>query len=350
MAARASAIGPTIQFQQRSFWSEHMIDRRQFLQLTGAGLAFGLGQQTSHAQGSFPDRSIRVIIPRTPGGSVDVVGRGWSERVRKTLGPSHLENMGGGGGIIGATTAARAPKDGYTLLIGTTSELVLNPLLAKQDYDPVADFTPIGILSTSPLIFALDAKIPATNLKEFIAYAKAHPHSINYGTAGANTIGHVAGEMLKQVAGLPGAVHIPYKGGNAAIQDVLGGRLTFGVVSISGNVVDLHKAGQLRIIAVTSQDRIEAAPELSNVVEQGYPEMVTEFFIGLFAPSGVPASIIDKLESTTRNAMMDKAFRDVLNNAGFEVPDSNREKATRFVQSELMKWAPVLKAAGMKQS
>jgi tripartite-type tricarboxylate transporter receptor subunit TctC len=279
-----------------------------------------------------------------------VVGRGWSEQVRQTLGQSYVENMGGGGGSIGATTAARAPKDGYTLLIGTTSELVLNPLLVKQDYDPVADFTPISILSTSPLIIALNSKVPANNLKELIAYAKANPNAVNYGTAGANTIGHVAGERLKQVAGIPGAMHIPYKGGNASIQDVLGGRLTYSIVSISANVVDLHRAGKLRIIAVTSQERVEAAPELSTVVEQGYPDMVTEFFIGLFAPSGVPSAVIDKLESATRAAMKDKAYREALHQAGFEVPDSDPRKAAQFVQSELVKWDPVLKAAGMKQT
>jgi tripartite-type tricarboxylate transporter receptor subunit TctC len=324
-----------------------MIDRRRFLEMTGATLALGSGLQSVQAQGRYPDRSIRVVVPRAPGGSVDVIGRGWSEKVRSTLGPSHIENMGGGGGRIGAVAVARAATDGYTLLIGSTSELVLNPLLEKQPYDPVTDFAPIGILSTSPLIMAVNPGIPVKNLKELIAYAKANPGKVNYGTAGAGTIGHVATEMLKQRAGLPDVVHVPYKGGAAAIADVLSGQLTFGTVSISGAVVDLHQAGKIRIVAVTSEDRSEGAPDLPSMVEQGFPDLVTIFFIGLFAPTGVPQPILEQLEKATIEAMKDNALRKTLLAAGFDVPDSSRTKAAKFVQDEFQRWGPVLKAAGL---
>ena len=238
-----------------------MIDRRRLLVLAGSSLAAASALSQTFAQGSYPTKSIRLVIPRTPGGSVDVIGRAWSEKVRNTLGASHVENVGGGGGRIGADAVARAPADGYTLLIGTTSELVLNPLLAKQNYDPVKDFAPIGFLSTSPLIIGLHPDVPANNLKELAEFMKANPDRANFGTAGANTIGHIAGEMFKRIAALPKLVHIPYKGGAAAMQDVMGGRLAFGIVSISGSVVDLHEAGKLKIIAVTSSERLEAAPK-----------------------------------------------------------------------------------------
>ena len=134
---------------------------------------------SAHAQGKYPDRSIRIIVPRVPGGAVDVIGRGWSEKVRQTLGPSHIENQGGGGGRIGATAAARAAPDGYTLLIGSTSELVLNPILETLPYDPIKDFTAISTLSTSPLIFAVDPDLPIRNLKELAAYVQANPGKPN---------------------------------------------------------------------------------------------------------------------------------------------------------------------------
>jgi tripartite-type tricarboxylate transporter receptor subunit TctC len=324
-----------------------MINRRGLLGLAGATLAYRPSLFTANAQGRFPDRSIRIVVPRSPGGSVDVIGRGWSERVRNTLGQSFIENVGGGGGRIGATAVARAPADGYTLLIGSSSELVLNPLLERQPYDPIKDFAPIGILSTSPLIIGVNPDIPVKNLKDLIAYAKANPGKVNYGTAGAGTIGHVATELFKQNAGLPDVVHVPYKGGAAAVQDAIGGQVTFATVSISGAVVDLHQAGKIRIIAVTSQDRPEASPDLPSIAEQGFPELVTIFFIGLFAPTGVPEPILSQLEKVTGEAMKDTALRKTLLNAGFDVPDSSRAKAARFVQDEFERWGPVLKSAGL---
>ena len=324
-----------------------MIDRRRLLQLTGATLAVPSTLHWAYAQGKYPDRSIRVVVPRVPGGAVDVIGRGWSEKVRTTLGPSHIENMGGGGGRIGATAVARAAPDGYTLLIGSTSELVLNPILETLPYDPIKDFTAISTLSTSPLIFAVDPALPIRNLKELTAYVKANPGKANYGTAGAGTIGHVAVEMFKQVAGLKDFVHVPYKGGAAAIQEVVGKRLTLGTVSISGAVVDLHQAGKIRIVAVTSEGRSEALPELPSVVEQGYPDLNVLFFIGLYAPAGVPASILEQLEKVTQVAMKDPALRKTLHSAGFDVPESDRVSAAKFVQEEFKRWGPVLKSAGM---
>jgi tripartite-type tricarboxylate transporter receptor subunit TctC len=324
-----------------------MIDRRRLLGLAAAGLAVPNAWQFAQAQGKYPDRSIRVVVPRVAGGSVDVIGRGWSEKTRLTLGPSHIENQGGGGGRIGATTVARAPADGYHLLIGSTSELVLNPILETLPYDPIKNFAPIGILSTSPLVFMVDPKLPINNLKELAAYAKANPGKVNYGTAGAGTIGHVAIELFKQVSGLKEFIHIPYKGGAAAVNEVMGGRLTLVAVSISGAVVALHQSGKIRIIAVTSEGRSEALPDLPSVVEQGFPDLVIQFFIGLFAPSGLPEPILAQLEKATQVAMKDPSLQALLNKAGFDVPNSSRAEAAKFVQAEFKRWGPVLKAAGM---
>jgi tripartite-type tricarboxylate transporter receptor subunit TctC len=325
-----------------------MIDRRTLLKLAGAIVPAQSSLPSAHAQGRYPDHPIRLIVPRTPTGSVDVIGREWSDKVKGTLGASYVENMGGGGGRIGAMAAARAPADGYTLLIGSTSELVLIPLLSKQTYDPVRDFAPISILSTSPLIIAINPALPVHDLNELVAYAKANRGKINYGSAGTGSLANVAGELFKQSADLPDVVHIPYKGAANTLADLMGGTLTFSMPSISANVIDLHRAGKIRIVAVTSETRVEAAPDLPTAIEQGFPTMVALFFVGLFAPAGVPPPILDELEQATRAAMQDKDLQVILSNAGFEIPDSNRVKAAAFLESEIVKWEPVLRSSGIQ--
>jgi tripartite-type tricarboxylate transporter receptor subunit TctC len=262
-------------------------------------------------------------------------------------GQSFVENIGGGGGRIGAGLVAHARPDGYTLLIGTTSEIVLEPLTEGQPADAGAALTPIGILSTSPLAICVDPSLSIHDLHGLIAYAKAHPETVNYGSAGTGTIGHVEGELLKQVAQLPSLTHIAYRGGSAAILDVIGGRLTFAIVSISAGIVQMHHAGKLRVVAVTSPQRSRAAPDLADVVEQGYPALAAEFFIGLFAPAGVPNAVLDALEEETRSAMRDEKLRATLLEAGFLVPETDRAAAKSYIQSELTRWKAVLKTAGL---
>jgi tripartite-type tricarboxylate transporter receptor subunit TctC len=327
---------------------EFMINRRRLLKLAGSIVPVRLSLASAHAQGLYPDHSIRLIVPRAASGSVDVIAREWSDKVKGILGASYVENMGGGGGRIGAMAAARAPADGYTLLIGSTSELVLIPLLSKQSYDPVKDFTPISILSTSPLVIAINPSIPARDLKELVTYAKANPGKINYGSAGTGSLSNVAGELFKQSAGLPDAVHIPYKGASATLADLMGGTLTFSMPSISANVIDLHRAGKIRIVAVTSEERVEAARDLPTAIEQGFPAVVALFFVGLFAPAGVPPALLEQLEQVTHAAMQDKDLQMILANAGFEIPDSNRVKAAEFLRNEIVKWEPVLKNSGIQ--
>jgi tripartite-type tricarboxylate transporter receptor subunit TctC len=297
----------------------------------------------------YPNRPIRLIVPRSSGGVVDVVTREWSEKVRTTLGASFVENIGGGGGRIGATAAARARPDGYTLLLGTTSELVLNPVLAPQPYDPVRDFTAIMIMSVSTEIIAVHPSVPAHDLKELVAYAKANPGKLNYGSAGAGSVSNLVGELFKQIAGLPDIVHIPYKGGNAALSDLIAGQITISTPAISGSVIDLQRAGHIRVLAVTSEQRLAAAPDLPTGIEQGFPGLVTQLFVGLFAPAGTPQPILDQIERATRGAMEDKDLQAKLTAAGFEtVTDSSPAKAAQYLQAEITRWTPVLKASGMK--
>jgi tripartite-type tricarboxylate transporter receptor subunit TctC len=329
------------------FWSARMINRRHLLGLAGAGLALPLSHRMAHPQASYPNRSIRLVVPRTAGGSVDIIGRGWSEGARTTLGTSYIDNVGGGGGRIGTMTVVRAPPDGHTLLIGSTSEMVLTPLMDTEPYDPIKDFAPVGIMSTSPMIIAVHPSLPVKNLKELAAYANANPGKVSFGSPGAGTLGHVTAESCKQLIGIKDAVHVPYKGGSAAIADLMGGQLTYATTSISSSVVDLDTAGKIRIIAVTSEERSVAMPDLPSPKEQGYPDFVAQFFIGLFAPANVPTAILDRLATVTREAMQDQALRKKLLAAGFDIPESTRASAAQFVRSEITRWQPILKSAGL---
>jgi tripartite-type tricarboxylate transporter receptor subunit TctC len=303
--------------------------------------------RTSKAELYGQDRPIRVIVPRTPGGSVDIVGRGWSDGIRRLGRQSFVENVGGGGGRIGTDMVLRASADGFTLLIGSTSEIVLAPLVEGGSFNPSADLAPVGMLSTSPLAICIDPSLPVRDLDGLVAYAKANPDKLNFGSAGTGTIGHVEGELLKQVCDLQGLTHIPYQGGAAAILDVAGGRLTFAIVSISASIVQMHRAGKLRVIAVTSDRRSEAAPDFADVAEQGYPQLAAEFFIGLFAPAAVPGPILDELEQETHSAMSNQKLRATMLAAGLVVPDMRRAEMKGYIQGELTRWAAVLNAAGL---
>ncbi len=326
------------------------MDRREMLLSVGVLLAAATLVRAEAADGRYPDRPIRLIVPRTGTGVVDVVGREWSENVRTTLGATYIENIGGAGGTIGAMMAARARPDGYTLLLGTTSELVLSPVLATQPYDPVKDFVPIMIMSASTEVIAVHPSIPAHDLKEMVAYAKANPGRLNYGSAGVGSVSNLAGELLKQMAGLPDIVHIPYKGGSAALSDLVSGQITIATPAISKSVIELHGAGRIRILAVTSEQRLAAAPDLPTGIEQGFPGLVTQLVIGLFAPAGTPQPILDQIERATRDAVQDKALQSKLAAAGFEtITNSNPAKAAEYLKAEIARWTPVLKAAGMKR-
>jgi tripartite-type tricarboxylate transporter receptor subunit TctC len=325
------------------------MNRRNFLRASAALASASLFPATAFAQ--YPDRPIRLIVPRTAGGVVDVIGREWASRVQNSFGTVVIENMGGGGGTIGAGTAARAPADGYTLFLGTTSESVLVPLLQKTNYDPAKDFIPISIMSVSVGAIVVHPSVPANNLKELVAYAKANPGKLNYGSAGAGSSSNLTGELFKHLAGLQDIVHIPYKSATPGITDLVAGQIPIMTPMISGNIVELHKAGKVRILASASEQRMAAAPDIPTGAEQGYPDLVSQLFIGLFAPTGTPQPVIDQLVRATGAVTSDKDFQAKLITAGFEpVIDSTPEKAAKYLKDEVARWTPVLKASGMAMS
>ncbi len=322
---------------------------RKFLHLTSVAAAATMYSRSGRTQSAYPDHVVRLIVPRPAGGVVDVIAREWGDKVGKTFGATYVENMGGGGGIIGAAFAARAAADGYTLLFGTTSELVLSPILNPQSYDPVASFEPIAIICESIAAIVVHPSVPAVNLGELVAYARKNPNHLSYGSAGVGTVSNMAGELFKRVSGLSDITHIPYRGGNPAMIDLIAGNIPIMTPMMDQNVIGLHRHGQIRVLAVASEQRLAAMPEMATAAEQGYPDLIARLFVGLFAPAGTPRPILAKVEAVTRQAMQDPGLQDSFATAGFvSVTNSDATSAARYLKAEIQRWKPLLAQAGLK--
>ena len=299
---------------------------------------------------AYPDRAIRLVVPFSPGGATDVVGRLWAEKMKPVLGIVVTENRGGGGGVTGAAEVARAQPDGYTFLFGNTSTQVLIPaVMHNPPYDPLKDFVGIYILCNTPTSIAVHASVPARNLAELIAYAKANPGKLSYGSAGAGTLTNLAGELFKQLIGAPDIVHIPYKGAAPGVADLASGHIPMMTPNVGAPLIEFHRAGKVRILAVNAAKRIKAAPDIPTAVEAGLPGMIAGNLNGLFAPAGVAEAIIERLAQATRQTMADADVQRILVASGFEpITDSGPEATRQFIAEELARWTPVMKATGLK--
>ncbi len=317
---------------------------------TTASLCASLCAPRAQAQAGYPRQPIRLVVPRAAGGVVDVVARLWAEAAKQRLGNIVVENQGGGGGLIGATTVAQAKPDGYTLLAGTTSELVITPLItAKPPYDPLKDLASIAITAESVSALMVHSSLPVHTLAELIAYDKAHPGKLSYGSAGVGTSAHLCAELFKQLAGLPDIVHVPYRGANPGLVDFYAGQLPMFAASISPQVLAMHERGVIRILVAGSSRRLKGAPQIPISAEVGFPQLITVQFMGLFAPSGTPKPIIGLIADVSRDILRKPEFQQKLIEDGFEpVLDSGPEEAAQFVREELARWTPVVAAAGIK--
>ena len=278
------------------------------------------------------------------------MARLWAEEAKPRLGNIVIENQGGGGGLIGAAAVAHAKPDGYTLLAGTTSELVITPLITpKPPYDPLKDLAPITLTAESVSALMVHASLPVRTLAELVAYDRAHPGTLSYGSAGVGTSAHLCAELFKQLAGLPDIVHVPYRGANPGLADFYAGQLPMFAASISPQVLAMHDRGAIRILVAGSSRRLKGAPHIPISADAGFPELITVQFMGLFAPSGTPKPIIGLIADITRDILREVAFQQKLIEDGFEpLPDSGPEQAAKFVREELARWTPVLTAAGIK--
>jgi tripartite-type tricarboxylate transporter receptor subunit TctC len=324
------------------------IRRRRFLHLSLAAAALSIVGRTAKAQ-PYPSRPIRLVVPFPPGGVYDATGRPWAERAKVHLGTIVIENIGGAGSSLGTAAVARAQPDGYTILLGGSSGLVINPIAStKPLYDPVNHFEPIAILGRNPTAIAVHPDQPMRTLKELIDDAKANPGKLSYGSSGVGTPNHLLGERLKWQAALD-MPHVPYRGAGPAMSDLISGHIPVLYQSVTGQAIEMHKAGRMRMLAITSEERLAALPEVPTVAEAGMPFLASRQFIGLFAPKGTPKAIVEQIAIVARLALAENELRRQFIAAGFEPdPDSNPDKARQTILDEIAEWTPVIRAIGLK--
>jgi tripartite-type tricarboxylate transporter receptor subunit TctC len=267
------------------------------------------------------------------------------------LGTIVIENLGGAGGTIGMGEAARSAPDGYTLVFGNTSTLVLNPaIMPKVPYDPARDLQAISILAVSVSGIIVHPSVPVKNLKEFVAYAKANQGKLSYGSAGAGTMTNFAGELFKQLIGAPKIVHVPYKGAGPSLTDIVSGAIPMSTINITGQVLALHNAGKIRVLAVTANSRLKGAPNIPTAVEAGLPGMLAELFTALLVPAKTPQPIVERIYQASQTVMKDPGMQQALVKQGLEpIVDSSPDKATAYIREELKRWTPLIETLGLKQ-
>jgi tripartite-type tricarboxylate transporter receptor subunit TctC len=325
-----------------------MLRRREFLAVAMA--AVSARPQSAFAQAKYPDRPIRLVIPFGPGGVYDAVARPWAEKVKSTLGTIVVENIGGAGGSLGAAAVARAAPDGYTLLAGGGGPLIINSVASnKPPYDALRSFDPIDLVALTGLSICIHPSVPAKNLQELIAHARANPDKMSFGSAGTGSMNHLTGELFKTLIKLPAIVHVPYKGGGPSITDLVGGQIPIVFANVTGQIIELHRTGKLRIVAVTTPKRLVGAPDIPTAVEQGLPDMIAQNFIGMFAPAGTPKAIIGQIAQASRGVRGDEEYQRVLLASGQEaVTVSDPGLTLQFVKDELARWTPIIKSIGLK--
>ena len=319
----------------------------RMLGLLAASIALAV---TAVAQERYPARPIRLVIPSVPAGVHDVIGRVWAEKVKPQLGIVVIDNRGGGGGLIGANDVAHAQPDGYSILLGsTTTHVLLTPAMANPPYDPVRDFSAVAVFAASSTSVVINASVPARTLAELISYAKANPGKLSYGSAGNGSITNLAGELFKLRAGGLDIVHVPYKGIGQGVSDLIGGQIPMLSANATAQILDLHRAGKIRILAVNARTRVESAPDIPTAIEAGLPDMVAQTTFGVFAPAGTPRPILQRINAVSQDAMADPQFQNELLRLGFEpVLDVGPDKAAGVFQEELARWTPILKATSTK--
>jgi len=301
------------------------------------------------AQERYPERPIKLVVPFAAGGVSDTLGRLWADKVKPQLGSIFIENLSGGGGSIGSAAVARANPDGYTILMRSVGpDLIAGDATSQVSYDP-KDLQLISILVFTALTIAVHPSLPVRNLRGLVDYAKAHPGALSYGSAGIGSMPHLAGELFKSLTGATDIVHVPYKGGSQAITDLIRGHIKMIVTSISSQMVDLHRSGKVRILAVTTPARSLLAPDIPTATEAGIPGMIAQNVVMLLAPAGTPNEIVTQIADATHAAMVDKEFRRKILVAGYQpYPDSSPAAARVVVDDEVERWTAVLKTLGLK--
>jgi putative tricarboxylic transport membrane protein len=295
----------------------------------------------------YPGKAIKLVVPYAPGGGADSVARIVAKKVSENIGQAIvIENKGGAGSIVGTDIVAKAEPDGYTLLLGQSGPISINPAVYKSlPYDPVKDFAPVTMTTAYPYILVVNAELPAKSLQEFVALAKSKPGAMNYGSTGVGAANHLVAELFNSKAGLK-MTHVPYRGTALAVGDLLGGQLTM-VFGDPISVLPHIKSGKLRALAVTSLQRSPVAPDVPTVAESGYPGFEALAWHGILAPARTPPAVVKKLNEEITKALGDPETKALLVNQAMQTVGSTPEEFAAFIQKDIAIWKAVAATANV---
>ena len=299
------------------------------------------------AQG-WPAKPVRIVVPLPPGGTADTLGRLVAQRLSENFKENFvIENRPGAGGVIGSDFVAKSAPDGYTLVVSSVASHCVAPALSRTfPFDPVRDFTHIALLGGPPGVLVVNPSLPARDLREFIAYAKAQGGKLAYGSPGNGTQGHLIAEQLKQIAGIE-MTHVPYKGAALAVADLVAGHLPVTSTTLTTAATQI-RAGRARALAVSSEKRVPDFPDVPTFAELGYPQLSASIWFSLSGPAGMPSEIVHRLNAQVRRILQLPDVRERLRPEGIEPGDLDPKEFAAFMAAEVKRWAPVVRAAGLK--
>lgn len=297
---------------------------------------------------NYPTKPIRVIVPFPAGGGTDIIAREVTNKMATTLGWSFvIENKPGSGGNLGVDAVAKAAPDGYTIALGQSSNLAINPsLFSKMPYDSVKDLAPIGLVASSPMVMVVGADSPFKTLADVVAASKAKPGSLNFATSGNGTVAHLSGEVFQKAAGIK-FTHVPYKGAAQATTDLIGGQVQLSMSSVP-TLIGHIRSGKMRPIAVTSLTRVDDIPQVPTIAESGYKGFETITWFGFVAPANTPKDIVARLNAEINKALQSPEVKKKLSDQGADILGGSPEKFSALIKHDIAYWAPVIKESGAK--
>jgi tripartite-type tricarboxylate transporter receptor subunit TctC len=296
----------------------------------------------------WPARPVKIVVPFAPGGSADTLGRLVAQKLTEQLKENFvIENRGGAGGAVGTDLVAKAAPDGYTLVVSGIASHVIAPLLPQgTQYDPMKDFSHIALFGGPPAVLAVNPSLPAKNLKEFVALAKAKPGTLSYGSPGNGTQGQLVAELFKRLAGID-LQHVPYKGASGAVTDMIAGHIASVSTTLSTAAGQI-RAGRARALAISASARLPEYPDIPTFAESGYPDLVATVWFSLSGPAGLPPQIVERLNAEVRRALELSDVKERLRHEGITPNRLDAKEFTAFVADELRRWGPIVRASGAK--
>jgi tripartite-type tricarboxylate transporter receptor subunit TctC len=325
------------------------LHRRDILRLAAAAAVFPAAPHLARADG-YPSRPVRLVLPFPPGGAFDIIGRPWADKVKADLGTVFVDNQPGAGGSLAAQIVAHALPDGYTILLGASSINLTEMILRERPLlDPTKELVPVAMVAMTCFGITVHPSVPVQTLSELIDYIKANPGKMSYGTAGAGTMNHLSGELLKSLTGIKDLPHVPYRGSGPGMADLVGGQIPVYIAAMTSQVLAFHRAGKLRLLAITNDTRLPVCPDIPTAVEAGVPGLVTTQVIGPFVPAGTPAEVVARIGAANATALADASYVQALTDAAFiPLPGWTAEKFNQYMAQDIARWSPLVKAIGIK--